>query len=197
MSYASCAADIAANIAKNCSSPIVAGYTGRGVLINLSDNPTLTRSGVNPRIISAITLGSGVKVSVVDNTGYTQPFTGTVVQSNDDNGMVQYQKTVVVNIPLRGAGTAKDIIEPLNLSALGFLLVLEKKDKNGDGSFVVIGSEQGLKANPDGITQDEYANGGAVVATMSTVENFFEVTLFDTDYATTLTAFNALVGKAM
>lgn len=197
MAYTSCAADIAANIAKNCSSPLVAGYTGRGVLINLSDNPTLTRSGTNPRIVSAITLGSGIKVCVVDNTGNTQPFTGTVVQSTDENGMVQYQKTVVVNIPLRGAATAKDIVEPLHLSALGFLLVLEKKDKNGDGSFVVIGSEQGLKANPDGIVQNEYENGGAVVATMSTIENFFEVTFFDTDYATTLTAFNALVAKAM
>ena len=72
----------------------------------------------------------------------------------------------------------------------------EKKDKNGDGSYVVIGSEQGLKANADGIFRNEYENGGCVVATMSTVENFFEVTLFDTDYATTKAAFEALIAVA-
>ena len=196
MAYTSCAADIAANIAKDCSNPLVAGFTGRGVLINLSDAPSFTISGTNPRIITAITLGAGVKVAVVDNAAITQPFTGTTVQSTDENGMVQYTKTAVINIPLRGATTAKNIVEPLNSSALGFLLILEKKDKVGDGSYVVIGSEQGLKANADGIVRNEYENGGCVVATMSTVENFFEVTFFDTDYATTKAAFEALIAVA-
>lgn len=196
MAYTSCAADIAANIAKDCSNPLVNGFTGRGVLINLSDAPTLTKSLTNPRIITAITLGVGVKVAVVDNAAFSQPFVGTTVQSTDENGMVQYTKTAVVNIPLRGAGVAKTIVEPLHSSALGFLLILEKKDKNGDGSYVVIGSEQGLKANADGIVRNEYENGGCVVATMSTVENFFEVTLFDTDYATTKAAFEALIAVA-
>ena len=196
MAYTSCAADIAANIAKDCANPLVSGFTGRGVLINLSDAPTFTISGTNPRIITAITLGAGIKVAVVDNAALTQPFTGTAVQSTDENGMVQYQKTAVINIPLRGAAVAKNIVEPLHSSALGFLLILEKKDKRGDGSYVVIGYEQGLKANADGVVRNEYENGGNVVATMSTVENLFEYVLYDTDYATTKTAFEALVAKA-
>ena len=197
MAYTSCAANIAANIAQDCASPLVNGFTGRGVMINLSDAPTLTRSVANPRIFSAVTLGTGVKVCVVDNTGYTQPMVGTTVQSTDNGGKVQYQKDVVVRIPLRGADSSKDVVEPLNSSALGFLLILEKKDKKGDGSFVMIGAEQGLKANADGIVRNEYENGGDVVATMSTVENHFENVLFDTDYETTLAAFNAFIAKAM
>lgn len=196
LAFTSCAADIAGNIAMNCANPNVAGYTGRGVLINLSDAPTLTRDGSNPRIISAITLGVGVKVAAVDNSALSQPLTGSQVQSTDENGMVQYQKTAVINIPLRGADVSKDIVEPLHRSALGFMLILEKKDRSGDGSYVVVGSEQGLKATADGILRNEYENGGSIMATLSTTENFFEETFFDTDYATTKTAFEALLAQA-
>lgn len=196
MAYTSCAANIAANIARDCDHPLVNGFTGRGVLINWSDAPTLTVSGTNPRIITAVTLGVGVKVSVIDNAAFGQPLNGTTVQSTDENGMVQYDKTVVVNIPLRGAAVAKDIVEPLHSSALGFLCILEKKDKVGNGSFVVIGAEQGLKANADGVVRNEYENGGAIVATMSTRENTFENVFYDTDYATTLAAFEALIAVA-
>lgn len=197
MAYTSCAADIAANIAQNCSNPIVPGYTGRGILINLSDSPTFTVSNTNPRIITAITLGVGVKVCVVDNIGFEQPFTGSTTQSTGDDGIVRYDKTFVVNIPLRGADVSEDIVEPLSRSALGFLLIAEKKDRNGDGSFELIGYEQGLKANADGIVRNEYENGGSIVATMSTRENHFENVLFDTDYATTLAAFETLMAAAM
>lgn len=196
MAYTSCAADIAGNIAQNCANPIVPGYTGRGILINWSDAPVLTVSGTNPRIITAITLSAGVKVAVVDNAGFEAPFTGSTTASTGDDGVVRYDKTAVLNIPLRGAAVAKDIVEPLNRSALGFLLILEKKDKVGNGSFEIIGAEQGLKANPDGIQRNEYENGGSVVATMSTRENFFETVFFDTDYATTLAAFEALMVSA-
>lgn len=196
LAYASCAGDIAANIAPDCAHPIVSGYTGRGILINWKDVKTLTYSGTNPRIVTAITLETGAKVSVVDNIGFDQPLNGSNSTSTGDDGFVKYDKTVVLNIPLRGAGTAKDIVEPLHTSALGFLLIAEKKDKVGDGSFELIGLEQGLKANADGVTRNEYENGGSVVATMSCRETHFENTLFDTDYSTTLAAFEALMASA-
>lgn len=196
MAYASCASDIANNIAMDCANPNVGGYTGRGVLINWSESPTLTRDGSNPRTITAITVGAGVKVAAVDNSGYTQPFNGSTVQSTDENGMVQYNKTFVVNIPLRGSDVSKNIVEPMHRSALGSMLVLEKKDRNGNGSYVVVGSEQGLKATADGIVRNEYENGGSIVATLSTVESYFEETFFDTDYETTKAAFETLLSKA-
>ena len=127
---------------------------------------------------------------------FEQPFNGSNTQSTGDDGMVKYDKTLVVNIPLRGAATAKNIVEPLHRSALGFVLVAEKKDRNGDGSFEVIGFEQGLKANADGVVRNEYENGGSIVATLSTRENYFENVFFDTDYATTLAAFETLIAAA-
>ena len=196
LAYASCAANIADNIAPDCSSPLIAGFTGRGVLINNTDAPVFTYSGSNPRIITAVTLASGVKVAVVDNTGWSQPFNGSSIQSTDEDGMIKYDKTLVLNIPARGASAAKNIVEPLHKSALGFTAILEMRDRNGDGSFAVVGSKQGLKATPDGVVRNEYENGGCVVATMSCREAEEEVVFFDTDYTTTKTAFEALIAKA-
>lgn len=195
MAYTSCAATMADNIAKDCSAPIAGGYTGRGVLIDLADAPTLTRDGSNPRIITAITLGVGVKVAVIDNAFSPTPLTGSNTQSNTDDGMMKHRKTVVLTIPKRGGGASKKIVEPTYQSPLGYLAVLEKKDRNGDGSFEVIGAEQGLLANADGIVRDEYTNGGCTMVTMSTNEVNFENVFFATDYETTLAAFEALLAN--
>lgn len=197
MAYTSCAATIADNIAKDCAKPLAGGYTGRGVLIDLADAaPTFTVSGTNPRIITAITLAAGKKLSVIDNVFSPQPLTGSNSQSNTDDGMMKFRKTLVLSIPKRGAKASKEIVEPTFQSPLGYVAVLEKKDRNGDGSFEIIGYEQGLVANADGIVRNEYENGGCTMVTMSTNEVNFENVLYDTDYATTLSAFETLLTKA-
>ena len=196
MAYTSCAASLAANIAKDCAKPIVGGYTGRGVLIDIADLSAVTQDGSNPRIITAITLGNSKKLSVVDNAFSQQPFNGSGSQSNTDDGMMKHRKTLVLTIPKRGAKASKEIVEPTYQSPLGYIAVLEKKDRNGDGSFEVVGFEQGLQANADGIVRNEYENGGCTIVTMSTNEVNYEYSFFDTDYATTLAAFEALLTKA-
>lgn len=195
LAYASCAATMADNIAKDCAAPLAGGYTGRGVLIDLADAPTLTRDGSNPRIITAITLGVGKNLAVIDNAFTPQPLNGSNSQSNTDDGMLKHRKTLVLTIPKRGAAASKEIVEPTYQSPLGYLAVLEKKDRNGDGSFEVVGAEQGLVANADGIVRNEYENGGCTIVTMSTNEVNFENVFFATDYETTLAAFEALLAK--
>lgn len=195
MAYTSCAATMADNIARDCAAPLVGGYTGRGVLIDLAD-VTFTVSGSNPRIITAITLAAGKKLSVIDNAFSPQPLTGSNSQSNTDDGMMKHRKTLVLTIPKRGAKASKEIVEPTYQSPLGYVAVLEKKDRNGDGSFEIVGYEQGLVANADGIVRNEYENGGATIVTMSTNETNFENVFYDTDYATTLAAFETLITKA-
>ena len=187
---------MAANIAKDCATPIVGGYTGRGVLIDIADLSAVTQDGSNPRIITAITLRTSKKLSVVDNAFSQQPFNGSGSQSNTDDGMMKHRKTLVLTIPKRGAKASKEIVEPTYQSPLGYIAVLEKKDRNGDGSFEVVGFEQGLQANADGIVRNEYENGGCTIVTMSTNEVNYEYSFFDTDYATTLAAFEALLTKA-
>lgn len=195
MAYNPCISEIANNIAINCASPIVGGYTGRAVLIPYASNPAFTQDSQNPRIVSAITLGDSAKVVVVDNI-FAEPFSGSQTASSADSGRAQYTKTIAMRLPQRGAGYSKDVIEPLVNSAEGFCAVLEKKDKVGDGSFEIVGFLQPLKATADSISRDENANGGDWSITLTCVEGWAEVTLFDTDYATSKEAFEALLAKA-
>lgn len=197
MAMTSCAGTVAASIQKNCSSPIVGGYTGRGVLIDLANvTPTFTVDAQNPRIISAIALGTGEKYIGIDNV-WTDAFTGSNTASSADNGRAEYSKTYAFRIPQRGAGVSKEIVEPLVDSPLGYIAILEKMDRSGDGSFEIVGYKKALKVNADGIARNEYENGGDITVTMSTVEPWFEVTLFATDYATTKTAFEAMLTNTL
>lgn len=184
---------MAANIAKDCAKPIAGGYTGRGVLIDIADISSTTQDGINPRILTDISLTSGKKTIVIDNVFSPSPLTGSNTQSNTDDGMMKFRKTIVVSVPKRGAGTSKDVVEPSYQSPLGYLAVLEKKDRSGDGSFEVIGFEQGLTANADGIVRNEWENGGCTMLTMSCNEVNFEYTLFNGDYTTSLREFETLI----
>ena len=87
-----CLNNIAKNIGMDCDAPIVSGFTGRGVLIPLSINPTLTKNAENPRIIEAITIPDQAKVCAIDNEG-TSPFEGTAVAWKGDRGFVEYSRS--------------------------------------------------------------------------------------------------------
>lgn len=195
LAYASCAGSLAANIAKDCAHPMVGGYTGRGLLIPLTNTLTFAVDGTNPRIITGITMGVGEKLAVIDNV-WPSAFNESNTQSNADNGRLVYNKTFSFRIPLRGAGTSKNVVEPLADAPLGYLAVLEKKDRVGDGSYEIVGYGQGLTVNPDGIMRNENENGGDIVVTMSCEEQYFETTFFDTNYATTKAAFEALMAQS-
>jgi hypothetical protein len=126
LAFTSCAGNIAANIAKDCDNPQVGGYTGRGLLIPLSNTLTFAVDASNPRIVTGITMAVGDKLAVIDNV-WPSAFTDSVTQSNGDAGRLQYGKTFSFRIPLRGAGVSKDIVEPLADAPLGYMAVLEKK----------------------------------------------------------------------
>lgn len=192
-----CVSAIAGNIGMNCEHPIEGGYTGRGVLIPLdSDTVTLTRDAQNPRIITVIALASGDKVVVVDNAGSAAPFDGSSTTGNADAGFTKFVKAVDVRLMERGAAFSKNVLEPLTKSARGYIGVFEKVDQAGDGSFEVIGAQSAMKVvDPSTVTRSETANGGAWSATLQASEMYAECTLFDTDYATSLAAFEALLAK--
>lgn len=193
---ASCVGNIAGNIGLNCESPIEGGYTGRGVLIPMEAVPVLTKNAQNPRIIEAIAIASGAKVVSVDNEG-SVPFDGSSTTGNNDAGYVKFTKVISVRMPERGADFAAKVIEPLVKSGRGFIGILEKVDRVGDGSFEVIGAQSPLKVvDPATVTRTETANGGAWVANLQSSEVYAESVLFDTDYATTLAAFEALLALA-
>lgn len=196
MAYTSCAETIAANIKEDCSKRLAGGYTGRALLIPLSYNPTFVEDAQNPRIVAAVTLAEGQKWCVVDNVSVENPFTDSSMQSNADQGLRRYEKTVHFFIPSRGAQVAKEIVEPLADSAEGYLVIAEKMDRRGDGSFEIIGKMQGMKVKADGISRNEYENSGSISVTMSCREAYSEVVLFDTDYATTKALFETYVASS-
>lgn len=190
---ANCVEQIAGNIGLDCNHPIEGGYTGRGVLIPMEAEPAYTTSADNPRVVEAITLKQGMKVCVVDNASVA-PLDGSTTTGNSDAGFARFTKALAIRIPARGADTSKNVIEPLVKSGRGFVGVFEKVDRCGDGSFEVIGMLNPLKVvDPATVTRSETANGGAVSATLQCTESFFECTLFDTDYATSLKAFEELL----
>ena len=192
---ANCVSTIAGNIGLDCEHPIEGGYTGRGVLIPMESNPVLTRDAENPRIIKSVTLAENAKVSVVDNAA-AAPFDGSSTTGNNDAGFPKFTKAMALRILARGAKASKDVIEPLVKSGRGFIGIFEKVDQLGDGSFEVIGAQSPLKcADPATFTRSETANGGAWSGTLQCSEHWAELVLFDTDYETSLAAFEALLAK--
>lgn len=198
MAYTRCAQNLVQNIAANCASPIVGGYTGRGILIPLSVlTPTIVQDNDNPRLVTTLSV-SATGVVVVDNV-FADPFTGSTTAGNADSGRPMYTKTMAIRIPLRGGAVSKDIIEPLFNSPEGFIGVFEKKDKSGDGSFEVIGLQQAMKGDIASLTRDESANGGDWSVNVVSVEPWAEVTLVGEDktYASAKAAFEALIAQAV
>lgn len=193
---ASCVGNIAGNIGLNCNSPISGGYTGRGVYIPMEAVPVPTKDASNPRIVTAIALSSGAKVVKIDNEGST-PFTGSTTTGTNENGRPQFVKTAQIMMPERGAAFAKNVAEPLIKNGRGGILILEKDDRVGDGSFEMIGTQQAAKVvDPSTVVRNEYENGGAWTATLQATEDYMEVSFFDTDYETTLAKFEALLALA-
>lgn len=194
---ASCVGNIAGNIGLDCASPIEGGYTGRAVLIPMEAVPVPTVDSQNPRIVSAIALASGAKVVKVDNEGIS-PFDGSQTVGNNDAGYVRFAKTAIVRLPERGAGFAKNVVEPLVKSGRGFIGIFEKVDRVGDGSFEIIGLQSPMKVvDPASVTRTESTTaGGSWQVTLQSTEIYAETVLFDTDYATTLAKFESLLAQS-
>jgi len=191
-----CASQVAANIALDCANPIFAGYEDTAILINKQDIDDYVRDATNPRMISDITLKTGAKTVAIYNPT-TDPYDGTQDEANLDGLMPAYNKTVSFAVPKRGSDTAKDIIEPLMKNREGFVVVLATKDKVGDGSFVIVGSETGLVGTTQTRNNIDKSTGGAWIVTL--VEEgaqFAEVNLFMTNYQTSRAAFDALMLKS-
>ena len=190
-----CTEKITLNIEASCDTPNVGGYTGRGVLIQWADNPTITVDATTKRRFNSITLPEGATPIKIDNVSFINPFTGSNAAGNTDDGRRKVLKTAVIKIPRRGADVSQNLLEGMfvgNFEGQGAILILEKQFKWGDGSYEVIGAESPFLINPDGITRDEYADGGAYILTGSTKEIGIEYTLFDEDFATTKTLFEEL-----
>lgn len=190
MAFTPCSALLAENIASDCENPRVAGYEQIGLIFNKEeiDYSALVVDASNPRIIKTIAAKSGKKPFVVyNNKNNPLPFNGTQTAFNADND--RYDKTLQFYVEGIGGENAADVIEPLKGG--DYVVILQRKDHRGDGSFQVFGYQAGLKASEQ--VQDE--DTGYWLITMTCSEPSAEVAYFDTDYATTKAAFDTLLAS--
>lgn len=190
MAFTPCSALLAENIASDCDNPRVAGYEQVGLIFNKEeiDYSALVVDASNPRIIKTIAAKTGKKPFVVyNNKNNPLPFNGTQTAFNADND--RYDKTLQFYVEGIGGENAADVIEPLKGG--DYIVILQRKDHRGDGSFQVFGYQAGLKASEQ--VQDE--DTGYWLITMTCSEPSAEVAYFDTDYATTKAAFDTLLAS--
>ena len=192
---ANCFDVISKSVLQNCTAQEAAGFTGRAVILQWIDNPTITVSATNSNMITSIELPALKKGIEVDNANFIDPFSGSNYTANTDDGSRKILKSFTFKVPLRGSEVSRKLLEGMffdNFGGSGAIVVAEKI-VNGVGKYSVIGYKSPFLINQDGLKQDEYADGAAFILTGSCKERAIEVELFDTDIATTKTAFEALL----
>lgn len=191
MAFTPCSSALAANLASDCDNPRIAGYEQIGLIINKADLDlsALAVDASNPRIIKTIAMATGKTPFVIyNNKNNPLPFNGT--QTEYDSDADRYNKTLQFYYEGIGGAAAADVVEPLKGG--DYLVILQRKDHRGDGSFQVFGYQVGCKATAQ--VQDE--DTGYWLVTMECSEPSAEIAYFNTDYATTKTAYDALVAMA-
>jgi len=192
---ANCFDVISKSVLQNCTAQEAAGFTGRAVILQWIDNPTITVSATNSNMITSIELPALKKGIEVDNANFIDPFSGSNYTANTDDGSRKILKSFTFKVPLRGSEVSRKLLEGMffdNFGGSGAIVVAEKI-VNGVGKYSVIGYKSPFLINPDGLKQDEYADGAAFILTGSCKERAIEVELFDTDIAKTKTAFEDLL----
>lgn len=185
--FTPCLGVIKDNMSQDCDNPRVAGYEDIALIFNRSeiDWTAVTYDSTNKRIVKSIAMATGKTPYVVYNPRVNPaPFNGTNATFNSDTN--RYDKTVQCYYEGIGGKAALEVVEPLKAGS--YVMLLQRKDHRGDGSFQLIGFESGLKATAQ--VQDEET--GYWLMTMTTDEPSADVAFFDTDYATTKSAFDTL-----
>jgi len=194
---ANCFDNISKSVLQDCDAQDAAGFTGRAVMLQWKDNPDITVNALNKNMLTSISVTAPAKGIEIDNTNFIDPFSGSNSAANTDDGSRKVLKTFVFKVPLRGSAASRGLLEGMffdNFGGSGALVVAEKI-VNGVGKYPVIGYKSPFLINPDGLKQDEYADGAAYVLTGSCKERAVEVELFDTDVETTKAAFEALLAN--
>ena len=183
---------INAGAAINCLVPPIAGVNNVCYMMNKDDVASMTTE--TDGSISAISMKTG-KQAFKFETGNTS-INGlyTLKKSGVLNG---FTHTGTIIYPADDQAAVENLAKFANSNVI---MIINRRGEDGFGTFLMLGKSQGLVA--DNIEGD-YSSGerdGLPFVTMSTDEQFNEkkppVHVLDTDYATTLTALEALLTPA-
>lgn len=189
--FTPCLGVISANIDEDCDNPRVIGYEDTAIIVNRSDIDwtAVTYDASNPRIMTRFALATGKVPYVIYNPRLSDAsFNGTQTALNADTR--HYTKTLQFYYKGIGADAAAKVVEPLAKGE--YVVILQRKDHSGHGSFQIFGLQNGIYATEQ--VQDETT--GYWLMTMAIDEPFAETEWFNTDYATTKGDFDALVAQA-
>lgn len=189
--FTPCLGVISANIDEDCDNPRVIGYEDTAVIVNRSDIDwtSVTYNSSNKRIVERFAVLTGKSPFVIYNPRLADvSFNGTQTALNADTR--HYTKTLQFYFKGIGGAAAANVVEPLAKGE--YVVILQRKDHIGDGSFQIFGLQNGIYATEQ--VQDETT--GYWLMTMAIDEPYAETVLFKTDYATTKTDFDALLALA-
>ena len=186
MAFTPCSS-LAGNIASDCTKPRIKGYESIGLIFRKKDVQTSVIDATNSRIIKNLTFPASPakSVGIIYNPRQSPAhFNGTKTEFQLESN--QFKKTVQFYYEGIGGANSYNVVEPLK-NMNDYVIILERKDKRGDGSYQVFGWESGLTATAQ--VYDEET--GYWLITMECEEPHSELTLFDTDYITTKIKFEA------
>lgn len=196
MGYTPCtSAVIAANFQADCDNPAFAGLKVLGVAFEKNDLDTVTKLASSKNIVTAITLGATAKTFVIEATGES-----AWADSGEefDPATHTWTKNATFVAPDYGAEIAEGAIEPLCKNRDGWVVILQRKNERGEASFIIVGLEVGALVTAMSRNDTDTATAGCASITLTeTAAPSSEINFFDTAYATTKTAFDALVALAV
>ena len=183
-------------ISVDCENQSVAGLEPNGLIINRDDIDfsATTFNAQNPNIIETLVLKKKKKGYDIIQQGAT-PFTG--VASNLNVGT--YRNTWTHDVPIAVLGNDPDIAANIidKLSNGTFVVILRnvQKGTTGNAEYQVYGYAQGLRAS-EGVNEkySEDTDGGWLITLQEQRAPKSAMFFFDTDAATTATAYEALKG---
>lgn len=190
---ANCTGELAADIILDCDKKPIGGLEAEITLINRADILSVTKSGTNPALVTAISLKGGKKAFKYEGFKKTaNAGSDLVVSDNMPDSFGQYLSLIIWGC---------DAATVNQLRALNDMVaIVENKNKGiaGDGAFEIYGLETGLYKTS--LTKRSNDNGGTYnmeLGSQSGEESSVPTHIFYiTDYATTAAARTALYTPA-
>lgn len=183
---------IADNISINCNNPIYAGLENVAYIINKADIASVTYSGTNPHIVTAISLTSPATAFKIYNP-FKSPLNGTQSTMAEGTNANKFDNAVSFVVPDDGPAVARDIIDQLANGEFVVIFANKWENATGDNKFQIYGLHKGLRASAmeNGKYSEDTDGGHAVTLTESGVSSYGYY-FFDTDVATSRTSLEAL-----
>lgn len=190
-----CSSLISKDINFACEDLIVRGLEADGIIINREDIDfaSTTFDTNKPNVIKSLVLKTSKKGYQVIQTGQT-PFTGTQSALTVGTYRNTWQHTVSLVVLANNPEVNEKIIDGLANGTFVVILRNVSRGSTGDGEYQVYGYAQGLKASE--ITEEKYSedtDGGWLVNLQENAAPRSAMFFFDTDSATTATAYDALL----